>query len=103
MGIAGTIAYIILSSALTSSIMSYCILTPIVYMAQRKFAFRSNADHRVVFPKYVATQLIGLSISGILPYIFRDIAQKTPIVVFGLVAVVVPIANFVLLRFWAFK
>lgn len=110
-GVAGAVAYVILSSGLTTiigiayiaSIISYCVLTPIVYLAQRTFTFRSVASHRVVFPKYVATQLIGLSISGVLPYTFRDIAQKTPIVVFVLVAMVVPIANFVLLRFWAFK
>jgi putative flippase GtrA len=110
-GIAGAVAYIILSIVLTSiiglayvaSIISYCLLTPVVYLAQRAFTFRSTAQHSVVFPKYVATQLIGLSISGVLPYLFHDIAEKTPIVVFGLVVMVVPIANFVLLRFWAFK
>jgi putative flippase GtrA len=110
-GIAGAFAYVILSSVLTTiiglayiaSIISYCVLIPIVYSAQRTFTFRSVANHRVVFPKYVATQLIGLSISGVLPYILRGIAQKSPIVVFVLVAMVVPIANFVLLRFWAFK
>jgi putative flippase GtrA len=110
-GVAGAVAYVVLSSVLTTiigiayiaSIISYCVLTPIVYLAQRTFTFRSIANHRVVFPKYAATQLIGLSISGVLPYTFRDMAQQTPIVVFVLVVMVVPIANFVLLRFWAFK
>jgi putative flippase GtrA len=110
-GAAGAVAYVILSTILTSiiglayvaSIISYCVLTPTVYLAQRAFTFRSSAQHIVVLPKYVATQLIGLSISGVVPYLFRDIAEKTPIVVFGLVVMVVPILNFVLLRFWAFK
>jgi putative flippase GtrA len=110
-GVAGAVAYVILSSILTltigvpydASILSYIILIPIVYLAQRAFSFQSSTPHRNAFPKYVVTQLIGLSISGVLPYWFRDAAVKMPIIVFGLVVIVVAMSNFILLRFWAFR
>jgi putative flippase GtrA len=81
--------------------LAYASLVPIVYFGQRRLAFASTARHRVAFPKYVATQSIGLVLSVALPELLRYWSLPA-FVSFVLVAGIISIANFSLLKCWTF-
>lgn len=107
-GGAATLAYIAISSLLVRagftpwvvSFVCYAAFIPIVYAAQRKFTFRSSASHSSSFPRYVATQMLGLGMAGALPYALSGVMP--PYLSFVAVAFFVAAANFVILKFWAF-
>ncbi|MBB4199227.1 hypothetical protein CCR94_20970 [Rhodoblastus sphagnicola] len=48
--------------------LAYATMIPLVYPAQRSLAFRSSEPHAKAFPKYVATQLLGLQLSALLKF-----------------------------------
>ncbi len=110
-GAIGGISYIIASTILTNlgatpwiaSILCYSACVPLVYSAQRSLTFRSQLSHASTFPKYLATQMFGLSISGIIPYGLQNKHNIPPILSFFAVAVLISIVNFIILRYWAFK
>jgi len=109
-GAAGAGAYVALSTAFNAagaaawiaSIAAYATTIPAVYLAQRNFTFQSRAPHLSSFPKYVASQLLGLTLAGILPYVVAQGIGLPPVVAFALVAVTIAAVNLFVLRFWAF-
>lgn len=86
-----------------ASAMGYGLCIPIVYLAQHSLAFRSDASHRSAFPRYVAVQMLGLSLAALLPAFFERGLGLPPAAVFAGVAVTTPACSFLLLRFWAFR
>jgi len=110
-GAAGAGSYVMLSmlihacgvEAWISSVASYTVLIPVVYLAQRGLTFRSKGPHLSSFPKYVVTQLLGLALSGILPYVLVQNAGLPAAFVFAPVAIAISAVNFVLLKFWTFS
>jgi putative flippase GtrA len=110
-GAAGAGSYVVLSmlihasgvEAWISSLVSYTALIPVVYLAQRRLTFQSKGSHLSSFPKYIATQLLGLALSGVLPYILVQKAGLPPLFVFAPVAIAIAFVNFVLLKFWTFS
>jgi putative flippase GtrA len=109
-GAAGAGAYVVLSSILhvlglpawIASLASYLFLLPAVYLAQRNIAFESRASHLSSFPKYVAIQTVGLTLSAVVPYQLAQSNQVPATVVFGLAAIVIALVNFILVKYWAF-
>lgn len=107
---AGPLGYVVLSGALAasgiqawaSSLTSYALMIPLVYLAQRNLTFRSQTRHRSLFPRYVATQFLGLTLSGLLPYFLVQGGRAGPFVAFVFVAILVATMNFALLKLWAF-
>ena len=110
-GASGALAYVLLSSLLEhyglsptlASVASYLICIPIVYLAQRKIAFRSDAPHRAALPKYVAAQLLGVALAAVLPGAMMAQFNAPAPLAFAAVAATIAVTNFLLLRFWAFS
>ncbi|MEO8883262.1 MAG: GtrA family protein, partial [Devosia sp.] len=73
-----------------------------VYLAHRRFSFRSDTPHGHALPRYVGVQLCALLLASIFSYIAYSVfglpAFWAAIVVTGLISSV----NFVVLRLWAF-
>jgi putative flippase GtrA len=109
-GAAGAAGYVLLASLLNSaglqpagaSLCGYAMMIPLVYPAQRRIAFRSNEPHLKAFPKYVATQLFGLQLSGLLPYLASFGPSLPPTAIFAALSIAIAGLNFLLLKFWAF-
>lgn len=109
-GAAGAGAYVILSSVLhvlglpawIASLASYLFLLPTVYLAQRNITFESSGSHLSSFPKYVAIQIVGLTLSAVVPYQLEQSNQVPATLAFGLAAIVIALVNFVLVKYWAF-
>ncbi len=108
-GIAGAAAYVILATVLAvmglapwlASMLSYGALIPLVYIGQRTLTFRSEVAHRSSFPKYIASQVLGLGLSVTLPYLVAN--RLPPVVAFATVALTIAVTNFFLLKWWAFR
>ncbi len=109
-GAAGAGVYIVLSSILhvfgleawIASFVSYLVLIPTVYLAQRNFTFGSRASHLSSFPKYVATQILGLTLSAIVPFRLEESNAVPATASFVLVATIIALVNFILAKYWAF-
>ncbi|WP_162718878.1 GtrA family protein [Brucella anthropi] len=87
----------------TSSVISYSILIPIMYTAQRVLTFRSNEPLIASFLKYSMTQMASLVTSYILPVLFLHYVAAPAYFSFGLVLLVTATLNYGLLKFWAFR
>ena len=109
-GGAGALGYVLVSSLLVylglwlwlASMTGYLIMVPMVYLAQRKFAFQSNSSHHSAFPKYVGIQLFGIALAAVLPNAMLTYLQVPAPFGFAAVAVMIGVINFFILRFWAF-
>lgn len=110
-GATSALAYIGLSIILTlfgidpwvASVASYCIMIVPAYLAQRTLTFRSGNPRWSSLPKYVTTQLIGLTLAGLLPYYLGSEGTVSSAHVFAIVALTVAVINFALLKLWAFR
>ncbi len=110
-GGAGAAGYVLVASLLNraglasspASFCAYAMMIPLVYPAQRRIAFRSNEPHLKAFPKYVATQLFGLQLSALLPWLAAAIGPALPPpAIFAGLSVAIAGLNFLLLKFWTF-
>ena len=106
-----TLGYILLATLIAYSsawrpaivsIVSWILMIPIGYTAQRVFVFGQTANHRTALPRYVITQIIGLSISSGLSEILLGWIRLTPFIGFFIVGLTTAIFSFILLKFWTF-
>ena len=85
------------------TVTCHALLIVPVYLLQRSFTFRSDADHVQAFPKYFTPQLVSLginfTISTIIFPIFHIDNKIGAILVIGLTSILSMLA----LKFWAFK
>jgi putative flippase GtrA len=85
------------------TVSCHALLIVPVYLLQRSFTFRSDANHVQAFPKYFTTQLVALginfAISTIIFPIFKIDNKIGAILVIGLTSILSMLA----LKFWAFK
>ena len=89
-------------TAPAASFLAYAITIPMVYFAQHKFTFKSDAPHRSSFPKYISTQSIGLTLATLLPMAIPAGGRTHVVLPFVVVVIVVPLINFALLKYWTF-
>ena len=99
LGAAFTIAGVRPSIAI---IITLSLLMPPTYLAQRYLTFRSDRAHRVAFPRYVGTQLVGNGIGIICAEAFPILIASKPFLAFVVIAAVVAATNYLCLKFWAF-
>ena len=111
-GVVGAAAFIALSSIFVGmhaalpkwlvSTICYAVLIGPVYLAHRRFSFRSDTPHGHALPRYVGVQLCALLLASIFSYVAYSIfglpALWASVLVTGLISAV----NFVVLRLWAF-
>lgn len=105
----GAVAYVLFSYLLTlagtrpwiASVVVYSCLIPIVYVAHRRFVFESERAHTTAFPRYVAIQLLSLSLSVVVPWAFEAYGIH-PVIAFLSVAIGAALTSYVLQSRWAF-
>lgn len=73
-----------------------------VYLAHRRFSFRSGAPHAVALPRYVAVQLSALGLATLFSYVCYAILGMPPATAALLVIALTSGVNFVVLKLWAF-
>ena len=84
-------------------LLTLAILVPPTYLAQRRFTFRSERGHGWAFPRYAGTQLLGNALALIAAEIFPTPIRAHPLVAFILIAIMVAVTNYGMLKFWAFR
>ncbi len=84
------------------STISWLLMIPIGYTAQRTFVFGKTSSHNTALPRYVATQIIGLTVSSCLSEILVGWLGLPTLIGFGLAGLTTAILSFVLLKFWTF-
>jgi putative flippase GtrA len=85
-----------------ASVAGYLLVIPPAYFGQKILTFRSSAWHRIAVPKYLALQLVG-SIAG---YFLSNRLARAGLpdwAVFGAVAIMVAVTNFLALKYWTFR
>jgi len=73
-----------------------------VYLLHRRYSFNSSAPHGRALPRYVAVQLVGLTLAALFSFVAYGVvglpSVAAALVVTGLTSAV----NFFILRIWAF-
>jgi putative flippase GtrA len=86
-----------------SILLTLAILIPPTYLAQRRFTFRSERGHGWAFPRYAGTQLFGNALALLVAELFPTPIRAHPLAAFLLIAIMVAVTNYGLLKFWAFR
>jgi putative flippase GtrA len=86
-----------------SILLTLAILIPPTYLAQRRFTFRSDRDHWAAFPRYAGTQVFGNALALLVAEIFPTPIRSHPLAAFILIAIMVAVTNYGMLKFWAFR
>lgn len=85
-----------------ASLIAYTGMVPVVYFIQKVFVFESDRSHSTSFPRYVAIQIIGLSLSASLPFLLGRLGIS-PAVSFLCVVALITLINYALQARWAFS
>jgi putative flippase GtrA len=111
-GGSGAVAFVLLSSLmielntglpdwLVSALCWAGLIVP-VYLGHRFVSFRSDAPHTQALPRYVAVQVLGLTLAALFSWIAYSVLGLPSLVGAVLVAGLTAGLNFVILRAWAF-
>jgi putative flippase GtrA len=82
--------------------LAYALMILPVYLAHRRFSFRSDAPHRVALPRYVAVQGMAIALAAALSHIAYDLLHLPSAAGSLAVSVLTAGFTFVVLRLWAF-
>ena len=107
----GSILYTALNVIFTTSgirpslsiAITLILLVPPVYYLQHRLTFRSGRNHLSAFPRYAGAQLFGNVIAMGIAELFPTAIKTYPIVAFILIAAIVAVLNYGILKFWAFR
>ncbi len=102
LGLAMSIKSFASTTALVASVLAYCLAGIFSYSAHRGFTFSSSQSHGEGLPRFLVTTVLGLSLSSALPYVIHDVLALPAICAFGVVCILIPVINLVLLCFWVF-
>jgi putative flippase GtrA len=84
------------------SALCYALHVGPVYLAHRRFSFRSQAPHAVALPRYIAVQLSALALAAVFSFICYALLDLQATVAAAIVIVLTSGVNFVVLKLWAF-
>jgi putative flippase GtrA len=73
-----------------------------VYLAHRRFTFRSGVPHREALPRYVAVQVTALSLASLFSYLCYGLLGLPTLVAAVVVIGLTSGVNFIVLKLWAF-
>jgi putative flippase GtrA len=73
-----------------------------VYLLHRRHSFRSEAQHRVALPRYLAVQMLAILLASVFAYVFHGRMELPSIPAAILVTGLTSGINFLILRGWAF-
>lgn len=80
----------------------YALLILPVYLAHRRFSFRSDAPHTHALPRYVGVQLCGIALASLFSFVCYGVFGMPTLFASLLVIGLTSGVNFVVLRLWAF-
>jgi putative flippase GtrA len=86
-----------------SILLTLAVLVPPTYLAQHRLTFRSGRNHASAFPRYLGTQLFGNVLALIAAELFPTPIRTYPLTAFILIAFMVAVTNYGILKFWAFR
>lgn len=84
------------------SSICYALHVGPVYLAHRRFSFRSQLPHSVALPRYIAVQASAIALAALFSFICYRLLGLHPLVAGTVVTVLTSGVNFFLLRLWAF-
>lgn len=86
-----------------SNFMGFVTGAVISYLGSYYFTFKSAEGHKRILPRFVLVWLIGIAINvGVFKAMLA--AFELPFIIYVFIAIVLtPIAQYLMLRFWAFK
>jgi putative flippase GtrA len=86
-----------------SILVTLAILVPPTYLLQHRLTFRSGRNHASAFPRYLGTQLFGNLLALVAAELFPTVIRAYPLTAFILIAFMVAVTNYGILKFWAFR
>ncbi|UWQ13862.1 GtrA family protein [Aliiroseovarius sp. M344] len=86
-----------------SNFIGFCGSVLISYSGHSSFTFAAEANHKQHFPKFLFVSLTGLAASSSIVWVVSTLAGGSFYLAMGLVALIVPLATFLALRFWVFS
>jgi putative flippase GtrA len=80
----------------------YALMILPVYLAHRRFSFRSDAPHTHALPRYVGVQLSGIAFASLFSFVCYGVFGMPTLFASLLVIGLTSGVNFIVLRLWAF-
>ncbi|MDP1732493.1 MAG: GtrA family protein [Devosia sp.] len=84
------------------SVLCYAAMIVPVYVAHRRFSFRSSLPHGVALPRYVAVQLSAVALAAVFSFVCYGIFGMPALAAALVVTALTSGVNFLVLRLWAF-
>ena len=88
---------------LWANFSGFCVSVVISYLGHSSFTFVAAPDHKQHLPKFVFVSLTGLATSSFIVWLIATFTTGSFYLAMMLVAVIVPLATFLALRFWVFS
>ena len=86
-----------------SAFAAYVVAGLFSYLAHKLFTFASDGDHAREAPRFVAVSAAGFGLAALLPLVLHDVMGLSLAIPVLLTAVIVPVMNFVALRWFVFR
>jgi len=112
-GGSGAVAFVLLSTFVVGapwgppkwigSVFCYAVLILPVYLAHRRFTFRSDAPHRQALPRYAGVQMGSLALASLFSYIVYGVIGLPTLPASVIVTGLTSAASFLVLKLWAFR
>ncbi len=81
----------------------YALFIVPVYLAHRRFSFRSDAPHRQALPRYVLVQILGFCLATLFSFVCYGVLQLPTLTAAIVVVALTSGINFAIVRMWAFS
>lgn len=111
-GLSATALYVILAFSLEnafaqwpsagSAFAAYLVAGLYSYLAHKFFTFVSDGSHGREAPRFIVVGIAGFGLAALLPFILHDVMGFAFAVPVLLTAILVPVMNFVALRWFVF-
>ena len=85
-----------------ASLAGFISANPFSYLGHKLVTFMVPGRDVFEVARFVITALVGLSLASAVPYVLVDLLRQPALAAFCVVVTVIPIANFLALRFWVF-
>jgi putative flippase GtrA len=112
-GGSGAVAFVLLSTFVVGapwgppkwigSVFCYAVLIPPVYLAHRRFTFRSDAPHRHALPRYAGVQVGSLMLASLFSDVVYGVIGLPTLPASMIVTGLTSAVSFVVLKLWAFR
>lgn len=83
--------------------IGFILAVIISYVLNYRYTFRASGSHNIYFPRYILVCIVGFAFNTTVMYLTVDLLKWWYMAGQILALFIVPISNFTLNRFWAFK